>query len=552
MLKKILLSLLFTISAIAANWSAPFNVSSPSATFIGSDEPQVAVDKNGNSVAVWIEGGFVTRSYIQAATLAFGSTTWTTPVNLTPTTSGNYAYNPQVAVDPQGNAVAVWEFTDTIIDVVQAATLPFGATTWIPASASLSSPDAVKAFQPQVAVDCAGNAVAVWIFKKDNTAPEVIQAATLLAGTNTWIPASADLSSNPSGNALEPQVAMNCHGNAVAIWRILDLSNNTSSIQASTFSFASQTWTPTSDLVPKAGIVASQPDVAIDNYGNAVAVWVYFDSINNNVIQAATLPFGSITWIHASTDLSKPSTTQGANRPQVAVDCKGNAVAVWQLTDFSNNSYVIQAASLSFGLTTWSPCVNLRSPFARDPNISPFPKIAADLFGNDIAVWEVYDPNNQTSVVQAAILPYNSTSWGEAKTISTVISNTIRFHLYPAVSIGGNGMAVSVWDLYDAAPYNIRSATIQLPVPTIQQFSGRVQKNRFLTQTEYAHLLSWDKGEVPCVVCYRIYCGNQVVATLPGNATQVCLHNCTKNLPCYKLIAYDACGNALASAIVNK
>src|SRR5438309_8882326 len=103
---------------------------------------------------------------------------------------------PQVALDPAGNAIAVWSRTGTTSPhphVVQAAVRPVGGG-WQPAQdLSVPGPDAGQdADSPQIALDAAGNAIAVWY------GGGVIQAAVRPAD-GVW-QAPEDLST-PDGSA---------------------------------------------------------------------------------------------------------------------------------------------------------------------------------------------------------------------------------------------------------------------------------------------------------------------------------------------------------------
>src|SRR5438874_1841309 len=69
------------------------------------------------------------------------------------TSTGNSTF-PDVAVDPAGNAVAVW-FSQIGPDIfIQSATLAFGASSW--SSITTLTQSGALAFDPRVAVDAAG------------------------------------------------------------------------------------------------------------------------------------------------------------------------------------------------------------------------------------------------------------------------------------------------------------------------------------------------------------------------------------------------------------
>jgi hypothetical protein len=95
---------------------------------------------------------------------------WLSPVNLSAV--GENAEAPQVAVDPQGNAVALWERSNGTNEIIQGAVRPAGGVWQEPVSLSAAGEEA---FDPQVTVDPQGNAVAVW--ERPNGTNEIIQGA---------------------------------------------------------------------------------------------------------------------------------------------------------------------------------------------------------------------------------------------------------------------------------------------------------------------------------------------------------------------------------------
>jgi len=143
-------------------WGAPVNLSAGGVN--GADFPNVAVDTQGDAVAVWeIREG--RKGTAQSAVWTAATEAWQAPVDLSAT--GGKAGSPQVAVDPQGDAIAVWSG-----EGVQGAVLPADGQWGPPFDISPGS------FGPKVAMDEAGNAVGVW----DNAAGAT-QSASYVAGS---------------------------------------------------------------------------------------------------------------------------------------------------------------------------------------------------------------------------------------------------------------------------------------------------------------------------------------------------------------------------------
>lgn len=108
-------------------------------------DPGIAVDAQGDAIAVWAWA--FGNPVIQTAFKPAGGS-WQAPVNI----SGEGAASPQVAFDGQGNALAVWDGED---GTVQAAFKPAGDAWQAPV-------DIGHGGGPQVVFDGQGDAVAVW------------------------------------------------------------------------------------------------------------------------------------------------------------------------------------------------------------------------------------------------------------------------------------------------------------------------------------------------------------------------------------------------------
>ena len=253
--------------------------------------------------------------------------------------AGQNAEAPQLAVDAAGDAVAVWSRSNGLNYIVQSATRPAGGGWGAPLDLSAPGADA-KA--PQVAVDGAGHFVAVW---SSSTGPStaVVQSATGLPG-GAW-GGQADLST--SGRNDQPQIAVDSRGDAVAVWRHYEAGPTL--IQGAVRP-SGGTWEPALPVSPSSGI-AERPQVALDADGRAVAVWRRDDGAGY-LIESAQRPAGG--WLTPA-----PLSASGANAeaPQVALDSAGDAVAVWSRSSEKGgmSSTVIQAAVQSAGGAWQSP-----------------------------------------------------------------------------------------------------------------------------------------------------------------------------------------------------
>ncbi|MDB2614111.1 hypothetical protein N9Y92_03010 [Chlamydiales bacterium] len=153
------------VNPLGAAWQKPTSLVYNAGGGLDSTRPQVAVDANGNAIAVW-ESDNGTNTTIRAATLPFNATNWSTSTLVYDAGGGLNSTQPQVAVDPNGNAIAVWYSNNGTNTTIRAATLPFNAANWSASTLVYDAGGGLNSFDPQVAVDANGNAVAVWYSKE--------------------------------------------------------------------------------------------------------------------------------------------------------------------------------------------------------------------------------------------------------------------------------------------------------------------------------------------------------------------------------------------------
>jgi PKD domain len=335
-----------------------------------AEEPDVGIDAAGNAVAVWRRHDG-SKYIVQSATKPAGGA-WQEPVNLS--AAGETAKEPRLAVNAAGDAVAIWTRFDGLDFIVQAAVRPAGGGWQAALPLSAAGQDAEE---PRVAIDSAANAVALW--SRYDGSRFVVQSARRFAGT--W---EKPLDVSAAGqNAEEPQVALGSAGSAVAIWSRFDGAKDV--VQAAAGSGGA--WGPPADL-SEAGKNAAEPQVAVDPAGNAVAVWTRQKS-PSDVVLSSSRPAGG-SWGPA-VPLSAPG--DDAEAPQVSLDPDGDAIAVWSRTDATPR--VIQGSERPVG-GGWLPPA-LISVVGQSANE---PQVASDSVGNAVAVWA--RENGANTIVEAA------------------------------------------------------------------------------------------------------------------------------------------------------
>jgi len=426
-------SLAATRAGAAPAWLAPVNLSAAGLDTSAAN-PEVALDAQGNAVAVW-ERYDGKDKIVQSAVRPAGSGAWQAPVNLSE--PGGNARSPMIAVDPQGDAVAVWERTNVEEEkeeeaVVQGAVRPAGSGAWGPPVNLSATGPKHRAANPRVVLDPQGNAVAVW--ERSSGENYIVQSAIRQSGSTTWQPA-VDLSE--SGPELKsPMVAVDPQGNAVAVWERFNKETKEKIIQSSVRPAGSGAWQAPTDI-SKTGGSAREPQIALDPQGNAVAVWERDNSEKETLVQGAVRPAGTGIW-QTPTDLAKGEGF--ARSPMVGLDSQGNAVVVWEFLNTTSTEGNVLGAVRPAATGVWQPPIEVSVPGHKAAN----PQIALDPQGNAVTVWE--QEEGPKWIVEAAARPAVSGIWQAPAGIS---SADLTFPT-PQVAVDPQGNVVAVWERPDS------------------------------------------------------------------------------------------------------
>ena len=337
---------------------------------------------------------------------------------------------PDLVVDSAGNATAIWQSYDGCHTIIQSATLPFQGNWSL--SDTISSKE-IDAQSPQIAADSFGNAVAAWnIFDGNNSIIQVASRAPLLG----W--SEAQNISGAGNNASSVQIAMNDSGltsSAVAVWSRFN--GNNFIIQSATYPWNGG-WS-TVENISTSGQDALIPNVSIDPSGNVVAIWSGFDGANFLVDSAERLYEQS--WSSSSLISLLGENSLAAN---VATDSAGNALASWNGFDGAN--YVVNIAERPFG-GNWSAQVELSS--SGQDAFSP--QVAMSPGGNAVAIWIRFNGSHY-------IAQLSTKSSGDSWSAVMDLSNPNKDVNNVSISIDDAGNSIAVWDETDGTSSEIHAA----------------------------------------------------------------------------------------------
>ena len=425
------------------SWSQPQNLSAADRDAFGLD---LALDPQGNAVATWASKQGVNDVSAEAATRPAGGGSardgWSARQVLS--AAGQNAYNsPRVAVDPQGRAVAIWLRSEGGKVIVQAATRPAGGAWSSPQS--LSAPGE-PGEDPQVALDGQGNAVALWTRAET---PNVLipEAATRPADGGAtkdgWSEPRRLSAADRIGFAV--QLAVNPQGDAVALWRSVNPPSNRTIVQATTRP-AGGSWSGSRDLSAE-GLSAFEPQVALDAQGNAVAIWRRSNG-SALLVQASTRPTGGGP---TNDGWGEPRDLGEANdnTPLLAVSSGGDATVIWDHIPIIGTSRVIQASSRPGTASPSDPRGGWSEPRDLTPALgnAGSPQVALDPKGNTVAIWRRSDGPN--AVVEAATRRPDG-GWSEPTIVSGAPFGSLPESITsPQLALDSQGNAVVTWSHFD-------------------------------------------------------------------------------------------------------
>jgi hypothetical protein len=325
---------------------------------------------------------------------------WSPPVQLAPVqVLINLQFDGSIALDALGNSAAVWNANG----VVQASFQTNGGP-YSPALDISQAADYEEAIEPRVALTPQGGVIAIWTSSTrvpDQVPVNAIKSASKMAN-GAWSAPVVITSSSTAGPS-SPRIAVDLFGNALAVWQSCEPA---ACVIRSASKSSTGGWSAAVSL-SGANAYASSPQLALSPLGQAVVVWQSaLQPRGVTVIQSASRRSAAGSW-SAAVDLSQPAGVYGA---KVAIDALGRSTAVW------NQDGVINAA-LRASNGTWSAPVALSSgavPSQRAPDV------AMDLQGDAVAAWTEFDALNVgMGAVQVATRLVGA-MWSSPTQVSTV------------------------------------------------------------------------------------------------------------------------------------
>jgi PKD repeat protein len=481
-------SLLFGLSALAAlacllatdaraAWVAPVRISTEG---LQARDPEIGIDGVGNVTVAWVSGSSPNRAIFVAERPVGGS--WKPPVERIG--AANDCHDPMLDVNPAGAAVVVAD-CKTGATAMRAASRTANGT-W---GTSSEIPGSGSGTEPRVALDDAGNAVAVWAAE----ASTVQSSYKPLAGGWDAVP----LQVSPVGDvALEPDVAISPTGRALAVW-MRDRADPVVTVETQSRQ-GSGPWngglkvltTPITSTTPVAVTGSGGPQVTM-NPGGRISVWPQLVSglpvLRNAWGSGSDFgAWGEDAALHQASD-----GVSAVEAPQVALDEQGRAVAVWRAYKNPPGAFGVQAATTGFINGPWSPPTTLAESGG---NGSTQPAVATDPTGDALIAWEI------GGIVSAVSRPAGTALAGPGVPISNLAHPGF---LPPQVAVDVNGDGVVTWSSPDSIFTHIAVAVNDVTPPVLSSISvpGSIEvgsaaaMSAAITDTWSPASIAWDFGD---------------------------------------------------------
>jgi hypothetical protein len=294
------------------------------------------------------------------------------------------AQQARVAALPGNDAWAAWTQWDGLRWSLWVNRLV--PTTWRD-RALLETTDSADALEPDLASDPAGNALAVWT---QNDGAQVTVWASRRATTDAAWDAPRMLSGfgqTDDRHTPAPRVAMDARGDGLAIWT-LSTDGGAWTVWASRYHGDAGAWDLAVPVEPESGGDATDATLAFDANGDAYATWRQRGGSSFDV-WASRFVAGDGAW-GEPVPLDDPM--GDAEAPSVSAAGDGHAVIVWRQRA---RVATVLASRFDRATATWSAPQRLADDGALDT-----PGVALDRAGTAVAIWA--RPHGGSYDVQAA------------------------------------------------------------------------------------------------------------------------------------------------------
>jgi hypothetical protein len=407
--------------------TAVIDADAPSVAFSGGGNPlPTGGALNGDTISLWLMSTTSDTSHVVARHYSAATQRWGASIDI----QGNsaQAYSPELSVDANGNACAIWEERqESGKFVIRAARYDATGGSWsAPTTISNTNGPSSRFGASRVAQAPNGNIVVAWIqHQGDTTSLGTIDTAYYDASAKQWTPARPLQAVQV--NLYFPQVAIDAGGNAMVLWSQAGVWLAPLVAHAARYDAAAKSWGSATMVAANATEISYAMNVGFDPAGNAVGI-LKKDSSVDGELSAVRYNAAGNSW-----GKPEPLGTGDAGRGQLVFDPAGNATLVWGEFNTALAMATIEGRRYQSSTGAWSKLPSVNSYAVSSP------PLVADPAGNLVASWLSYTG----SKYQMYAMRYGATSgkWDAP----TLIAESVNAMREPALTIDQSGQALLQW-----------------------------------------------------------------------------------------------------------
>jgi hypothetical protein len=308
------------------------------------NEQKISLNNSNNAIAVWREQSSETISQIFSRT--FNENRWSNSASLLNNNQNGSAANPQIALNDAGTAIAVWTEADAQ-SATKAFSRIFNGSTWASSAISLNNDQNNNADSPQIALNSTGTAIAVWLENAQNIA----QIFSRVFNGTSWASSAHSLNASPYDSS-SPRIVIDDTGNAIAIWSELyhGLQRTRSTLLKVSFRFFDGTsWSNYATISNNMYANAYDPQIAINSTGTAAIMWIEESGTNNTVLTSIISPSAGARPITIN---NNPNKSAGVIEPYITFNNNNFSIATWSEEGSPFNVFARQTA-IPYIYTQW-------------------------------------------------------------------------------------------------------------------------------------------------------------------------------------------------------
>ncbi|MGD8567946.1 MAG: hypothetical protein PVJ39_07650 [Gammaproteobacteria bacterium] len=361
-------------------WSTPEKISGNTVGQVGNP-PSVAINEHGDAVVAWPVFNINSSPMSTVWSSYFDHKKgWSAPVKIQ--SDAVDAYSPLVTIDERGNAIAIWSQNNPEYDRTNIYANYYHKNHGWGHSAMIQSDARVLSVDIAIVNNHEGNTVAMWSqFDSNPDNPQTGLVTRSYIKDKGWT--SPEFVTRE--DALSPSIAINKNGKSIVAWGSLNPDTNQYNVKVN-MRRGNSTWGDSQLIQSDPTIDAQAIKAAINERGDALVLWR-----GSTYVYFGTAPIDMYSNVYDeksgwSTE-QKVSDTAPYSVPQLALDENGNAIAVWEKTTTGPNPYVDFHDIYAFYYSPDKGWYNSQSIETFDGD-STYPQLSMTESGDTLAIWE--------------------------------------------------------------------------------------------------------------------------------------------------------------------